>query len=726
MDTINLEEDRYHVAATGSLTAGGARVLKAGDTFALLNRFGDISPGSQGEQGLYHCGTRYVSRFELRVAGTRPLFLSSSMLEDNIVLAVELSNPDLAFVGDAGLDHVVVPYGTLHIARSIMLRSGVLFERLSVTNHGRTAVQVPLSLAFGADFVDVFEVRGMTRIRRGVPLPAALSPERAVLGYTGLDGVTRRSEIAFEPAPRLLNETEAHFLLRLESKQTSELHIVLSCASDQDTARPAGFDAALTAAASESRERVARECAIVTSSGGFNEWLERSRSDLHMLTTTTAYGPYPYAGVPWFSTPFGRDGIWTAIQALWLSPSYAAGVLRFLSATQSTDRDDENDAEPGKIVHEMRDGEMAALREIPFGRYYGSIDSTPLYLMLAAQYYRATADRGLIEAIWPNLLAALEWLNRFGDQDGDGFIEYGRRSHDGLVQQGWKDSNDSVFHADGSLAVGPIALCEVQGYAYAARRGMALLAFTLGQPQLAAQLEREAGELRTRFDQAFWCEELATYALALDGNKQPCRVRSSNAAHCLYTGIALPERAEALRAQLVTREMFSGWGIRTLASCEVRYNPISYHNGSIWPHDNAIAAEGVAAYGYRQEALAILSGLFGASRYVELHRLPELFCGFSVRPGQGPTLYPVACSPQAWAAGAVFLLLKAVLGLEVDALEQRVTFRAPALPDFLDEVWISNLQVGQASVDLHLKRYPGDVGITVLRKNGNVQLATLR
>ena len=726
MDITNLEEDRYHVAATGSLTAGGARVLKAGDTFALLNRFGDVSPGGHGEQGLYHRGTRFLSRFELRIAGSRPLFLSSSMLADNIVLAVELSNPDLAFVGDGGLENLVVPYGTVHIARSILLRDGAYIERLLVTNHGGRAVQVPLSLHFAADFADVFEVRGTMRERRGSLLPATLTSEQAVLSYAGLDGVTRHTRIELRPAPRLLNESAAQFLLRLESKQTSEIQIALACEADQEVARSSSFDSALSEAADESRERVAGECVVHTSSGGFNEWLERSRSDLHMLTSATKYGPYPYAGVPWFSTPFGRDGIWTAIQALWLSPSYAAGVLRFLSATQSTERDDANDAEPGKIVHEIRDGEMAALREIPFGRYYGSIDSTPLYLMLAAQYYRATGDRELVEQIWPNLLRAVEWLDRYGDQDADGFIEYGRRSKDGLVQQGWKDSNDSVFHADGSLAAGPIALCEVQGYAYAARRGMAWLALLMQQPALAARFEREAAELRARFDAAFWCDELSTYALALDGAKQACRVRASNAAHCLYTGIALPERAATLRAQLLTNDMFSGWGIRTLSNSELRYNPMSYHNGSIWPHDNAIAAEGIAAYGYRQEAIAILLGMYGASRHVELNRLPELFCGFPRRSGQGPTLYPVACSPQAWAAGAVFLMLKAVLGLDIDALEQRITFRSPALPDFLDELWISNLRVGAASVDLHLKRYPGDVSITVLRKNGNVQVATLR
>jgi glycogen debranching enzyme len=725
MDATDLEEDRYHVAASASLTAGGTRVLKDGDTFALVNRFGDVHRAGGSEQGLYHRGTRFLARLELRIAGRRPLFLSSGMLEDNIVLAVDLSNPDLPLGSEDGSE--VIPYGTLHVSRSILVRDGVCSQRLLITNHGAAPVHIPLSLHFAADFVDLFEVRGMTRARHGSFLPATLTAARAVLNYRGLDDVSRRTRIELEPAPRALTASDAHYSLRLESKETTELQISVSCEVDDEALRELpSFETALIRADALSRERVEREARVTTSNAGFNDWLERSRSDLHMLTATTRHGLYPYAGVPWFSTPFGRDGIWTAIQSMWLSPDYAAGVLRFLSATQSTASDAANDAEPGKIVHELRDGEMAALREIPFGRYYGSIDSTPLYLMLASQYYVATGDRELIEHIWPSLMRAVEWLDHHGDSDGDGFIEYGRRSADGLIQQGWKDSNDSVFHADGKLASAPIALCEVQGYAYAARKGMALLAEALGQAQLRERFEQEASELRQRFDAAFWCDELSTYALALDGQKQPCRVRSSNAAHCLYTGIALPERATLLREQLLTNEMFSGWGVRTLSSREVRYNPMSYHNGSIWPHDNAIAAEGIAAYGYRDEALAILSGLFGASQHVDLNRLPELYCGFARRPGQGPTLYPVACSPQAWAAGSVFLLLKAVLGMDISALTQRITFRSPALPDFLDELWLSNLRVGSASVDLRLQRHPGDVGVTVLRKSGDVQIVTLR
>lgn len=723
MDTLDPEEDRYHVAASASLTAAGARVLKEGDTFALVNRFGDVHRAGGNEQGLYHRGTRYLSRLELRIAGKRPLFLSSGMLDDNLVLAVALSNPDLTADGGEEL----ISYGTLHVSRFILLRQGSCVQRIRVTNHGDSPVTAPLELHFGADFVDVFEVRGTSRPGRGELRPAFVSGSRVVASYRGLDGVVRRTCIELSPEPRSLSASEAQYRLRLDSKQTIVLELTVSCECGEDVlSQLPRFDDALSHASARSRQRIEQECGVRTTNEAFNAWLERSRADLHMLTADTPHGPYPYAGVPWFSTPFGRDGIWTALSALWLSPEYGAGVLRFLSATQSRVTDDLNDAEPGKIVHELRDGEMAELREIPFGRYYGSIDSTPLYLMLAAQYYRTTGDVELIQQIWPNLLAASEWLERYGDSDGDGFVEYGRRSRDGLVQQGWKDSNDSVFHADGTLAHGPIALCEVQGYAYAARVGMAELALAMREPELGARFDKDARDLCARFDEAFWCDHLGTYALALDGSKRRCEVRSSNAAHCLYTGIALPERAAVLRRQLLSEDMFSGWGVRTLSTRERRYNPMSYHNGSIWPHDNAIAAEGLAAYGYREEALAILDALYGVSSKVELNRLPELFCGFERLPGQGPTLYPVACSPQAWAAASVFMLLKAALGLSLDARQGRVTLRTPRLPPFIDELWLSSLRVGEGSVDLRLQRYDGDVGVNALKKRGDVSVVTVR
>lgn len=730
MQSTDIEEgeDRYHVAASSSLATSGTHVLKDNDTFAVIDRFGDIIPTGHGEQGVYHQGTKFVSRLGLRIENQRPLLLSSSMQENNLLLQIDLTNPD--FQDESG--RISIPSGTVHLARYEFVRGATCFQRVVLSNYGAQAISFDLSVHFGSDFVDIFEVRGTRRSARGKLLDSELGPNSVSIGYLGLDGVTRRTRFDFGPVPAQIDENSATFRIELEARQTTELYISAECEPSHAPPQQAvvgtssTFEGALERSEGALNASERADCRIVTSNQEFNDWLTRSRADLRMLLTDTPDGPYPYAGVPWFSTPFGRDAIWTALQLLWLKPEVSKGVLKFLSRYQATRTDADADAEPGKILHEMRAGEMAALHEIPFGRYYGSIDSTPLYLMLAARYYERTADLDLIQAIWPNLVAAVDWMQQFGDTDADGFIEYGRRSNDGLIQQGWKDSNDSVFHRDGSLAQGPIALAEVQGYAYAALRGMSRLAQATERTELAHKWDAAARSLQQRFVLAFFCKDLSTYALALDGKKRPCRVRASNAGHCLYTGIALPAHADVIAAQMMSDEMFSGWGIRTVANSEQRYNPMSYHNGSIWPHDNAIVAAGLAEYGHRNEAARVLSSLFDAALHMNLLRLPELFCGFPRQSGQGPTLYPVACSPQAWASGAIFMLLEAVLGMKVDALDRRLLFRHTVLPEFLHEVQILNLRVGDATVDLRLQRYEGDVGVTVTRKSGKLEVVSVK
>jgi glycogen debranching enzyme len=400
----------------------------------------------------------------------------------------------------------------------------------------------------------------------------------------------------------------------------------------------------------------------------------------------------------------------------------ARGVLEYLAAYQAADVAPERDATPGKILHEVRSGEMAALDEIPFALYYGSTDSTPLFVMLAGAYYERTADLEFIRSIWPQIVRALEWIDHYGDVDGDGFVETARQSTRALVQQGWKDSWDAISHADGSLPEGPIALCEVQAYAYAAKQAGARLATNLGQIGLARALFEQARALKEKFNEVFWCEEISSYALALDRDKRPCRVVASNAGHALFAGIAAEENARRVVERLMNDDMFSGWGVRTLSSREVRYNPMSYHNGSVWPHDNAIIAAGLARYGFKDEVNKIFTGLFDASLFFELERLPELFCGFSRREGEGPIHYPAACAPQAWAAASVFMVLQAALGLQIDATSAEVKFASPMLLPFIDQVYIKNLKVGNATLDLvrdrslrgvSMERREGDAAVVI-------------
>jgi glycogen debranching enzyme len=711
-DEIIEVDDSFYILATSDRLDDRTRVLKHAESFAVFDRHGDVRTLGRGEQGIYHEGTRFLSRLELDLGGAPLLLLSSGVTQNATLLTVDLTNADIHVGG-----RLVLERGRLHVLRSKLLWNASCHESLELSNFGLEPVALELGARFGADFADVFEVRGFVRERRGRRLDPELRDGALVLGYEGLDGVRRCTRIHSRPQARV-EGSRLCFDVALAPGETTRLLLTVECEVGRRVGPSLSFERAEEeAAAARSRAR-SGECQLVTSSLRWNEWLGRALADVGMMLTETRQGPYPYGGIPWFSTPFGRDGVITALELLQVHPQLARGVLRFLAATQATETDPEQDAEPGKILHEARLGELAALGEIPFRRYYGSVDATPLFVLLAGAYYERTGDRELVAALWPHLERALAWID--GASVNHGFLAYQRRSPRGLVQQGWKDSADSVFHADGSLAEGPIALCEVQGYVHLAKLQAAQIAEALDRGERAEQLRAEAHDLAKRFEQAFWDDELASYVLALDGEGRPCRVRASNAGQCLFTRIAAPERARAVAATLLSPESFSGWGIRTLASRERRYNPMSYHNGSVWPHDNALIAWGFAQYGLKQEALRILDAFFDASLHLDLRRMPELFCGFARRPDEGPTAYPVACAPQSWASGAVLLLLQSCLGLSVSALHREVRFDHPRLPESLRELRIRELAVGGGRVDLALTRHEHDVAVNVLGREGEV------
>jgi glycogen debranching enzyme len=706
----------FYIPSTSAVATLHSHVLKQGDSFAVFDDFGDVQANGGAPEGLFFEDTRYLARLALTVDGMRPLLLSSTVTEDNATLSTDLANPDLAEEG-----HLRLARDTVHIHRSSVLGGDALFVRFELRNFGAAPARLRLALAFDADFADIFEVRGSVRPRRGDRLPDEYRAAGPVLVYRGLDAVTRRTCFAFDPPPTQTGARRVQWAIDLPPHGHQAIDLVVRCERDDRAPRATSSHAASVAtAAGRVADRKTRAVDLYSSNEAFNDWLGRSRADLDMLVSDTPQGLYAYAGIPWFSTPFGRDGIITALQCLWLDPALAAGTLRFLAANQATTLDPSADAEPGKILHETRKGEMAALGEVPFARYYGSIDSTPLFIVLAAAYYARTGDLDLVRALWPNVEAALAWMSAYGDLDGDGFLEYDRKSVNGLINQGWKDSADSIFHANGSLAEAPIALAEVQAYAHAAYLGAAELAAMLGHTGKADELAAAAQRLKRRFEAAFWIESLNTYALALDGAKQPCRVRASNAGHVLFGGLAAAERAARVAETLMGPDFFSEWGIRTIASGEARYNPISYHNGSVWPHDNGLIAMGFARYGLKQPLLRVLTGLFDASLFLDLRRLPELFCGFARRPGSGPTAYPVACIPQAWSSASVFALLGAALGISFDPQARQIRFARPVLPPWLNEITLNNLRLGAASADLVLRRSRDSVAIHVLRHEGEL------
>jgi glycogen debranching enzyme len=692
------------------------QVIKEDRTFFISDAYGDVPSGNRSALGLYHMDTRFLSRLELTVNDLKPILLHSST-ERNYSQIVELAYP-VVMVDPSGRERE--ENISLHRFRVL---SGVLYERLRVRNFGMRRRTVRITIEFDADFRDIFEVRGMDRDRRGQFQSPRVERNEAVLSYRGLDGETRATAIRFSPAPDELDEGRARFELDLGPGQEAEIALeVVPELGSRPVARRAvrQVEDALARDYTSWRKRCTR---FRTNNMRLSGFLDRSILDLRMLSATDDDGTqYLDAGVPWFSALFGRDSLITAYQALGVNPDLAWGALRGLAAHQGQKEDEWREEEPGKIPHEARVGELARTEEIPHTPYYGSVDATPLWVVLYASAFRWTANYEAAQELWANALAALRWVDEYGDRDGDGYVEYERRSPMGLDNQGWKDSHNAVAFPDGELAKPPIALVEVQSYVYAAKSELVQVARALGELEEAERLEREAAELRERFNRDFWDEKEGYFALALDRDKRPVPTITSNPGHALWAGIVDRRLAPRVARRLVSPALLSGWGVRTVAARQRMFDPIGYHTGTVWPHDNALIAHGLKRYGFDREALLVLDQLALAGAYFPYGRFPELFCGFSAEQVPVPVQYPVACRPQAWASGTPLLMVRSYGGLAADAPNARLFINRPRLPRWVDRVEILGMRVGRARLDLVFTQTDGVTAAHVPRKEGDLEI----
>jgi glycogen debranching enzyme len=706
-----MHEGEWYVNAS-SMTAGIRKlVLKDNDAFLVTDRRGDLPEAQTSELGYYLNSTRHLSLFEVRMQGELPLVLDAGPSSDDRQLEIDLTNATSWELGDRRL-----PSHSIFMRREVRLELDVLHHVLRLHNFDLQPVHVDLWLRFASDFADMFEVRGTPRKARGVALPAQVGRSRVRLSYRGLDSIVRETEISIEPPADDATDRDFFFDLHLPPGADRQIHVRVEASDDGRAA------SAVRADPRPARALVKSPPFVRASDASFNRILDRAIKDLVTMLTLTPHGLYPSAGIPWFCAPFGRDGAITALELLPWMPSVARGVLRYQAHYQAHDFDDFTDREPGKIFHELREGEMANLREIPFVPYYGSADSTPLFLILLYEYVRTTGDLELLAQLWPNALRALTWIERHGDLDGDGFVEYQRRSRIGLANQAWKDSFDSISHADGSLAEPPIAVCEVQGYVHRAWVGCAALAEMRGDSKLAIRLRARADALLRDLHAAYWLEPEGFFALALDRHKRPCRVLTTNAGHLLWAGAALPEIGARMAHRLTGPELTTGFGLRTLAHDAARYNPISYHNGSVWPHDNAIVAEGLRRYGHLGGMFDVLTGVVDAVSSLHDARVPELYCGFQRPAEQRVTAYPVACAPQAWSSGAILAFVRTLLGLSVDGALDSVRFDDPVLPPWLDWLEVRNLPVRGGSMDFVAIRGRVSCSVEILAKSAGIHV----
>ena len=677
-------------------------VIKDGNVFMVTLRDGRLPAGVPHPLGLWFRDCRFLSTHELRVCGQLPRLLTATDAAGTEAVH-ELTNPDLDLESGERL-----PAESLRIRIERRTESGgALRQRIAVRSYHRSPIQLPLELCLGADFLPMLELRGVVPKRDRPP------PETGAEGFTmvGRDGVRRSTAVRASPEPCEANGDALVFDLDLPPRGAIDLTVDFEVSERVDGALAEAIP----------RRRYEGGTTVTSDDQLFNRIFQRSLDDLELLHSEIDGHSYYAAGVPWFATLFGRVSIITAFQTLSFLPGVAEGTLRLLAGRLGREYDDERDEEPGKVLHELRVGEPAALGETPFARYYGSVDATPLFLCLLGQHADWSGSLGLFRELREPAIAALEWIDRYGDLDGDGLVEYRRRSPRGLATQGWKDSPDGVPDHAGEPLAAPVALVEVQGYVIRAKRAMARMFELDGEGARAERLRDEAATLESQLER-FWLPQPSCYAIGLDRDKLPGSGLTSNQGHLLWSNAVDDERARSIRDVLMSNDMFTGWGIRTLAESHPAYNPVGYHTGSVWPHDSALIAFGLRRYGFDEDFTLIFEGLLEAASRFDDYRLPELFAGFTRAEFDEPVPYPVACQPQAWAAGSIPLLLKWGLGLSPDALAKRLRVVRPSLPRWLERVDVTGLQVGNARIDLSFERAGEHVTLADAHIDGDVEV----
>ncbi len=693
---------------------------KEGDCFLLTNTEGDIPWGNTRGFGFYYQDTRFLSCMEFLINDKNPVCLSSTV-ELNYLERLECANPDIESNG------IKIPQETLNIRQSRLVKDG-FHNKVRIKNYNSFSVDLTLQFKFGSDFADIFEVRGLKRKSRGKLLCPQLEGKNLIFAYMGKDDIFRQTKLHFsvEPSSVEIGPERATVIFNFKIKALSKLNFsiyVEPIVGENVKENPKPNFGRTLSSLKASYERYGEKCLQVdTDNPIFDRLIARSKNDVRALVTEMPEGRIIVGGIPWYAAPFGRDAAIVSIQTLPLCSDFARDTIKFLAAYQGKKEDVLREEEPGKIIHELRRGELANLGEIPHTPYYGSIDSTPLFLILVSEYLKWTNDLGLVKKIKGNIDKAIDWIKNYGDRDGDLFIEYERRAERGLENQGWKDSSNSVFHADGRAAKLPIALVEVQAYVYYALRRTSEIYNGLGDLGKSTALVSWAAALREKFNEDFWMNEENFLAMALDGDKKQVKTITSNPGQVLWTGILDKDKAQKVAERLMKSDMFSGWGIRTVSKTAKKYNPMSYHNGTIWPHDNALIVRGFRRYGFDDASEKVANGLYDAATHHAYMRLPELFCGFSRREESWPTDYPVACSPQAWSAGSIFMILQSLLGISPDAPNNALYLNKPHLPSWLGSVKLRGLKVGGNPLDLSFRRENGLTSFTVLKKERETKI----